>query len=1408
MPFRQTPASHTPYVILAFDKTGNERNDDPDGIGGVISKRILSELQQSPPSDMFIFSHGWQGDVASAIQQYDLWIDSLMALSADAAKMGPQFRPVRIGLHWPSKPWGDEGLASAGAGPSFDIKAVAAVPPASPQSQILEQFLDRLNLSESLRGRELLGQIFRENQVNAGASRLPTPIVSAYQELAQLIGYQSEGEGASPSADNAPFDPQAAFDAMNSTGAAFGIGGALSGILGPLGTLSFWTMKQRARTVGEGGMFQFVAQAQQVAPRSRIHLIGHSFGCIVVSSICNGPNGKSALPRQIDTLTLLEGALSLWAYADAIPGTGGKGYYNGMIHRPAVRGPIVTTQSAKDIAVNVWYPAAVGLVVQDPSFAISTTFPVWGAIGAFGIQGMMAGTKGTKMLPETSDYPFENGKIYNLEATQYIAKMQGASGAHSDVYEPQVMHALWQSVFTSSTGAPATTGLAATTAKTMVAGAGGAGSSAAVATPPAVPPAPVPPADVPKVTPVAIGKVAPVSDKDLPIPFGIHAATGLPLAPVNPAALNNIPRGSMAAVMRSAATFGLTSGLNADDLADAGWGIVFANNMDATMKQAIREALRPLLELREEQAKGLFKIYDKPTGYEVGDTAQGWVEAHGGGQFNVVPGQGLPYYLMLIGSPDDIPFDFQYNLDIFYAVGRLCFRTPEEYATYAANIVRFEKGTTLQNRSLAMFNTRNLGDRATSLLHDQVALPLLNGAQGLKPLGQALQYNTLARFADDASKAELLKILRGQTDGGAPALLYTGSHGVDFSGDPNQIDKQGALLTNDWMGGPVTPDTYLTSDEVPNDAKTLGLIHYMFACYGAGCPQFDTYSGDGSAGAQIANSTFVARLPQKLLLSGAQAVIGHIDRSFAFSFQNSLGQSMFQGFYEPLIRLLQGRRVGDAMDVVDERWTALTADLLQMINNRQALPSSVPDALLANRWVARDDARNYVVLGDPAARLRPSPPAPMAGPQPTAPTPSVGTVPFASAVGAAAVAAPAAVGFAAHIDRKPTLKFQDFTGVIPLKAAVSPDCSFQLVDEALQKAGNGSKVDVYIYSISAPYLMGLLQDAQNRGATIRVMYDPVQMPPSAVNTLKGFGLDIREAPSHDPRRVFTVCHQKFLVIDRSTLVVESANWAASSIPDREPGKRRLKGNREWLIRADHEGLAGWYGDLFQADWDIPAMEAFGIAAAAVPAPLSFRAPKHDPPHDFPVTPFTTESMTIRPLTSPDNYISSILPLLQGAQQRIWLQQQYIEGKGGPSVPRLLEAIAKRRAANVDVKIMVSSRFSSGWDQSKETLQSAGLEDTLRAINLDNFTHCHNKGVIVDDAVVVSSTNWSENSISRARESGMLIHSEAVTDYFAGVFDDDWNTGWSVATADSQASSFAVSVSPNGDTVEVDPADMV
>ena len=167
--------------------------------------------------------------------------------------------------------------------------------------------------------------------------------------------------------------------------------------------------------------------------------MGHSFGCIVVSSILGGPGGTTPLPRAVDSLVLVQGALSLWGYGERTPDGTTPGYFNAMIKQGAVRGPIVTTRSEHDTAVGTFYPIAArlsGEVDFDP-------LPEYGAIGAYGIQGMDNLASG-ELLPETGTYDFKAGRIHNLEGSQFIAKMDGASGAHSDIDGPQVAHAIWQ----------------------------------------------------------------------------------------------------------------------------------------------------------------------------------------------------------------------------------------------------------------------------------------------------------------------------------------------------------------------------------------------------------------------------------------------------------------------------------------------------------------------------------------------------------------------------------------------------------------------------------------------------------------------------------------------------------------------------------------------------------------------------------------------------------------------------------------------------------------------------------------------------------------------------------------------------------------------------------------------------
>src|SRR5262249_2589037 len=154
------------------------------------------------------------------------------------------------------------------------------------------------------------------------------------------------------------------------------------------------------------------------------------------------------------------------------------------------------------------------------------------------------------------------------------------------------------------------------------------------------------------------------------------------------------------------------------------------------------------------------------------------------------------------------------------------------------------------------------------------------------------------------------------------------------------------------------------------DAKVHGMVHFLFACYGGGCPENDTFRRMQNRSTPIAPKPLMARLPQALLShpqGGALGVLAHVDRAWAYSFR--IGQTgQTQGFRDVIGRMMKGERLGQATDPFNFRWSVLSADLTEILNKMRGRMerdpswrlSPVDAKKLANQWVARDDARNYV----------------------------------------------------------------------------------------------------------------------------------------------------------------------------------------------------------------------------------------------------------------------------------------------------------------------------------------------------------------------------------------------------------------------------------------------------------------
>jgi hypothetical protein len=422
-------------------------------------------------------------------------------------------------------------------------------------------------------------------------------------------------------------------------------------------------------------------------------------------------------------------------------------------------------------------------------------------------------------------------------------------------------------------------------------------------------------------------------------------------------------------------SFGLPPGITYDKLDEAGWGIVFHEDTPAD----VRAALAPLITVRSKQAGPLFKELD----YRKGEQTRDWYLRHKIAAGNPDP-EIVPYYLLLVGPPTQIPFEFQYLLGIEYAVGRLAFDAAADYAQYARSVVDYEGAAAVPNgKEIVYWGTRHLGDGATNLSSSLLIDPLANGIAGapgkLKtPVSAEVGYAQQLLTAEQATKDALLATLGAKKP---PALLFTASHGMLIpSGKPSQHAVQGALLCQDWPGfGSIRPDYYLAASDVPDDAHVHGLVALIFACFGAGTPDIDQFALDdlSQAGSlpPLAPQPFIAALPKRLLThpnGGALAVIGHIDRAWGFSIQPPKQANPQIGpFRNSLGYILRGSPVGHAVtDQFGGRFAALSAALLSAISPTAPASMKLNDRDLVTYWLERNDAQNYVMLGDPAARIR------------------------------------------------------------------------------------------------------------------------------------------------------------------------------------------------------------------------------------------------------------------------------------------------------------------------------------------------------------------------------------------------------------------------------------------------------
>lgn len=472
----------------------------------------------------------------------------------------------------------------------------------------------------------------------------------------------------------------------------------------------------------------------------------------------------------------------------------------------------------------------------------------------------------------------------------------------------------------------------------------------------------------------------PIDENEL-IFNGINGETGEYLLPaMSPTQIADIARGKPLAaedlkdvkIKSGPNMFPLVEGKDPRKLDEAGWSVVFPaaakGSEQASRNAAIREALSPLLDHRRAQATRQKETYYREFEYRPKESKSKFLSRLGAGPGPADPDH-VPYYMLLVGSPEEIPFRVQYQVDVQYAVGRIHFDELDDYETYAKAVVAAETGEVFRGLSAAFFGVKNPRDGATRLSHDYLVGPLADHVASAEVQGN---WDVRRFMKEDATVSQLGDILGGTP----PAFLFTGSHGVGFaSGSDKQLPYQGALLCQDW-GGPkgdgLSRDHYFAAENISSGTDLRGMIAFHFACYGAGTPSLDEFTA-GRGKKEKAPHPFLARLPCRLLTAGALAAIGHVDRAWGTSFMwldgEGKGKPQQAVFRSAIKRLLEGAPIGYAMDDFNLRYAEMASDLTNALEEIDLYDEDIPDKELAKMWIAQNDARNYAVIGDPAVRL-------------------------------------------------------------------------------------------------------------------------------------------------------------------------------------------------------------------------------------------------------------------------------------------------------------------------------------------------------------------------------------------------------------------------------------------------------
>jgi phosphatidylserine/phosphatidylglycerophosphate/cardiolipin synthase-like enzyme len=289
---------------------------------------------------------------------------------------------------------------------------------------------------------------------------------------------------------------------------------------------------------------------------------------------------------------------------------------------------------------------------------------------------------------------------------------------------------------------------------------------------------------------------------------------------------------------------------------------------------------------------------------------------------------------------------------------------------------------------------------------------------------------------------------------------------------------------------------------------------------------------------------------------------------------------------------------------------------------------------------------------------------------------------------------------------------------------VLPDDSGKPILDAIANAAKSIRIKMFLFS--DPSLLKAVMDAQRRGVDVRIMLNPARRDGEKENDDSRKALTDAGVHVIDSNPAFDLTHEKSMVIDDTTALVQSLNWETEN----------LTSTRDYAIVTSHKHEVEEIAKCFDADWNR--------------------------------TKFDTGDKS-HLIWCIGNGRQRLGRLIDESKHSLWLQNERYQD------PTIIEHLVRAHARGVTIRVMArpphklkKAKLVEGVSGLR-TLQDLGVKiHKLKHIKL------HAKLILADDnRAIIGSINLAPGSFDSRRELAIEVDDEHIIHRVKKTLEHDW-----------------------------------